>query len=112
MKIAFSSTGKDWESPIDPRFGRAEYFFVYNEDDAGLSRIDNRDVSAESHGAGPRTAQRLLENKIDVLVTGNGPGGNAASVLEKAGIAVYAGAGNMTVAGAYRAYKAGELSRV
>ncbi|MDD3094661.1 MAG: NifB/NifX family molybdenum-iron cluster-binding protein [Candidatus Neomarinimicrobiota bacterium] len=109
MKIAFSARGKEWEDAIDPRFGRSEYFLVYDEESQELSVIDNRDVVQEAHGAGPRTAQRLLDEKVSVLVTGNGPGGNAAGVLSRAGIKVYAGAGAMSIREAYQAYKAGKL---
>jgi predicted Fe-Mo cluster-binding NifX family protein len=43
------------------------------------------------------------------LITGNGPGGNAATVLEKTGIKILVGAGDMTAKEAYEAYQNGEL---
>lgn len=109
MRIAFSARGTGWEDPIDPRFGRSEYFLVYDEGKDELSVIDNRDIRNEAHGAGPRTSQRLLDGKVSVLITGNGPGGNAAGVLSRAGIKVYAGAGSMSIREAYEAYKSGKL---
>ena len=69
-----------------------------------LIHIDNRDSANDAHGAGPKTAQRLFEFNPDILITGNGPGGNAATVLEKAGIKIFIGAGEMTVKEAYDAY--------
>jgi predicted Fe-Mo cluster-binding NifX family protein len=111
MKIAFSSTGTQWEDPIDPRFGRAEYFLIYDEDKDITSFLDNTDVVNEAHGAGPRTAQRLTAEKADVLITGNGPGGNAAMVLQHAGIDVYIGAGGMSIKEAYSAYKEKMLTK-
>ena len=110
MKIAFSSTGTKWEDPVDPRFGRAEYFLIYDEENDSTSLIDNSDVIREAHGAGPRTAQRLSSEKADVLITGNGPGGNAAMVLQRAGIKVYTGAAGMSVKEAYKAFKEEELT--
>jgi predicted Fe-Mo cluster-binding NifX family protein len=110
MKIAISAKGTTWQDPVDPRFGRSEYFVVYDEKNDGLSFIDNRDVVREAHGAGPRTAQRLLDHQVDVLITGNGPGGNAAGVLSRAGIKVYADAGGMSVEEAYKAWKNNTLS--
>lgn len=109
MKIAFTTKGTTWDSPMDSRFGRADYLLFYDEEKNELSAIDNTDVSQVAHGAGPRTAQRLLEKKPAVLITGNGPGGNAATVLIQSGIKVITGAGNMTVKQAYDAYKKGEL---
>ena len=46
---------------------------------------------------------------MDVLITGNGPGGNAHEVLKNGNIKIYAGAGNMTLKEAYDAYKTGSL---
>lgn len=109
MKIVFTSKGTEWESQIDPRFGRTDYFFIYNEDKDEMSTVDNRAIAETAHGAGPQTAQKLFELKPDVLITGNGPGGNAARVLAQGNIKIYVGAGDMSVKDAYEAYKKGEL---
>ena len=109
MKIAFTTKGTEWESQMDPRFGRTPFILTYDEDTDSLSSIDNSAVEDVAHGAGPQTAQKLFDLKPDVLITGNGPGGNAATVLAKAGLKIYIGAGEMTVRAAYEAYKQGEL---
>jgi len=109
MKIAFTTKGITWDSPMDPRFGRADYLLILDEEKEEFFSVDNTDVAQVAHGAGPRTAQRLFEQKPDVLITGNGPGGNAATVLQQAKVKVYTGAGDMTVKQAYDAYKKGEL---
>lgn len=111
MKIAFTTKGTDWNSNMDPRFGRAEYLLVYDEDTDKLSSIDNTDVAGEAHGAGPRTAQRIFEFEPNILITGNGPGGNAGTVLKEAGIVSYIGAGDMTVKEAYEAFKNNTLNK-
>lgn len=110
MKIIFTAKGTEWESPIDPRFGRTEYFFIYDEDTNAIETYDNRSIENEAHGAGPKTSQKLAEYGADVLITGNGPGGNAASVLQQVGIKIVTGAGEMTVKEAYEAFKSGTLS--
>ena len=112
MRIAFTTKGTDWNSKMDPRFGRTEYFIVYDEVNKNFETLDNRDSSKDAHGAGPKTAQKLFELKADVLITGNGPGGNAGVVLEKASTEVYIGAGKMTVKEAYEAYKNNILKKV
>ena len=109
MKIAFTTKGTDWDSLIDPRFGRTEYLLVYDQEKNTFEHFDNRASKDEAHGAGPQTAQKLFDLNPDVLITGNGPGGNAARVLEKAEIKLYIGAGEMTVKEAYEAYNNGIL---
>ncbi len=110
MKIAFTAKGETWDSPMDPRFGRTEYLFVYDEEKDETSVYDNRAIEGETHGAGPKTAQKLAEYEAEVLITGNGPGGNAATVLQQVGVKVVTGAGEMTVKEAYEAWKNGSLS--
>ena len=112
MRIAFTTKGTTWDSKMDPRFGRTEYFLIYDEVSNELIHMDNRDSANDAHGVGPKSAQKLFELKADVLVTGNGPGGNAATVLEKAGLKIYVGAGDMTVKKAYDAYKNDSLKEV
>lgn len=109
MKIAFTTKGTGWDSLMDPRFGRTDYLLVYDPEKDSFSSFDNRNIEQEAHGAGPRTAQQLFELGADILITGNGPGGNAANALETAGIKIFIGAGNMTVKEAFDAYKENKL---
>ena len=111
MKLVFTTKGTDWDSPMDPRFGRTQFFFVYDEESEEILTHDNTAIEKEAHGAGPKTAQKLSEFGAKVLITGNGPGGNAAAVLEATGTEIYLGAGQMTVREAYDAYKKGELKK-
>lgn len=109
MKIAFTAKGTEWESEMDPRFGRTEFILVYDDEKDEFTSFDNREIENEAHGAGPKTSQKLFEMGPQVLITGNGPGGNAATVLEKAGIKIFVGAGQMSVKEAYEAYKNNNL---
>ncbi|MDX9696744.1 MAG: NifB/NifX family molybdenum-iron cluster-binding protein [Bacteroidales bacterium] len=109
MKIAFTTKGTEWDSLMDPRFGRTEFILVYDEEKKEFASFDNREIENEAHGAGPKTSQQLFEMGAQVLITGNGPGGNAAAVLEKAGVKALVGAGEMTVKQAYEAYKNNQL---
>jgi predicted Fe-Mo cluster-binding NifX family protein len=111
MKIAFTTKGITWDSQIDPRFGRTEYILVYDDLKNEFSHFDNRAIAEQAHGAGPQTAQKLFEFNPDVLITGNGAGGNAAAVLKKSGMQVYIGAGEMIVKEALEAYKKGLLKK-
>jgi len=110
MKIAFTAKGTDWKAEIDPRFGRTDYIVIYDDMTKELTSIDNRSVGDVAHGAGPQTAQKLFDLGPDILITGNGPGGNAATVLQKTQLKIFTGAGTMTVEAAYDAYKKGTLA--
>jgi predicted Fe-Mo cluster-binding NifX family protein len=109
MKIAFTAKGTTWDSRIDPRFSRTEYILVYDDIKNELTHFDNRAIADQAHGAGPQTAQKLFEFNPDILITGNGPGGNAATVLKKSGLKVYTGAAEMNVREALDAYNKGLL---
>ncbi len=111
MNIAFTTKGENWDSKMDPRFGRAAYFVILNEDTKELKVVDKSDIEQEAHGAGPKAVTKLAELKADVLITGNGPGGNAATIIEKLGIVCYIGAGEMSMQEAYDAYRNEKLNR-
>lgn len=109
MKIAFTTKGENWNSQIDPRFGRTEFILIYDDQTKELLSVDNREIQNEAHGAGPKTSQKIFNLAPDVLITGNGPGGNAATILEKANIKIFIGAGDMTVKEAFDAYNENNL---
>jgi len=111
MKIAFTTQGINWDSEMDERFGRTSFLVLFDEEQTDLSWIDNSAIQNEAHGAGPLTVQKLFEMNPDVLITGNGPGKNAAGLLENAGIKIYTGAGNMNVKKAYEAFKSNKLNK-
>lgn len=109
MKIAFTAKGTGWDDQMDARFGRAPYILILDTVTNDLLAVDNMANADAGHGAGPQTAQILFDNQVEALLTGNGPGGNAAVVLEKANIKVFTGAGEMNVGQAYEAFKNGQL---
>ncbi len=112
MKIVFTTKGTTWDSAMDSRFGRTEYFLIYDEEKDELTSYDNRAIENEAHGAGPKTAQKLMEFKTNILITGNGPGGNATTILKNTKVDIYIGAGNMTAKIAYEAYKNQKLEKI
>ncbi len=87
MKIAFSSTGKDMASALDPRFGRCAYFVFYDKETGDIEAVSNDGVSA-SGGAGIAAAQQIINNNVDVMITG-AVGPNAFNGLKASGIKVY-----------------------
>lgn len=87
-KIAFSTYGSDLSAELDPRFGRAQQFLVYDLAQQQFSMIQNQQARSASQGAGIQAAETIVRSGIDTLVTGHcGP--KAFKVLEAAGVAVY-----------------------
>ncbi len=111
MRIVFTAKGTEWDSDMDPRFGRTQYLLIYDDKTDDLVSFDNREIDKEAHGAGTKTSQRLFDLNPDVLITGNGPGGNAQSILERTKVEIYTGAGEMTVREAYEAFKNSKLPK-
>ncbi len=85
MKIIVSSKGNDISSNVDPRFGRASYFIVYDTSDNSFEVIDNTQNAQAAHGAGVQTAQMVVSHNPAVVVSGNfGP--QAFEILKAAGV--------------------------
>jgi len=61
MKIVVTASGPDLDSPVDPRFGRCQYFIFVDPDSLQFEAIENENVMA-SGGAGIQSAQ-FVTNK-------------------------------------------------
>jgi predicted Fe-Mo cluster-binding NifX family protein len=84
MKIAVSSTGKNMNSQLDPRFGRCAYYLAVDSDDMSFEVYPN-ESAAMGGGAGIQAAQFLASKGVQAVITGNcGP--NAVQILSAAGI--------------------------
>jgi len=89
MKVAISSSGKNLDSLIDPRFGRCPYFVIVETDDMSFEVFDN-DSIALGGGAGIQSAQFISSKGAKAVITGNcGP--NAVKTLSAAGVELYLG---------------------
>jgi predicted Fe-Mo cluster-binding NifX family protein len=71
MKIAISSQGKDLDSQVDPRFGRARYFIIYDTERDDFEVIDNGANVNAGQGAGIQAAQSVVSQQVDLVVSGN-----------------------------------------
>ena len=109
MKIAITTAGDTLQSQVDPRFGRALKFVIYNTDNNTHEIFDNHQDLNAVHGAGIQAAENVVRNGADALITGNcGP--NAYRVLSAAGVSVYTGFSG-TVFEAINALQKGELNK-
>lgn len=109
MKIAISADGKTNESILDVRFGRCEYFQIHNTDIKEVKVLKNLGKSANG-GAGIVAANQLVDEKVNVIITGNlGP--NAFEVMEKAEIKAYK-CENISMTDVLEKYKNNELEEI
>ncbi len=109
MKIVISAQGKDLDAPVDPRFGRAQSFIVYDLENDGFEYIDNTQNLNLPQGAGVQTAQCVANTGAKAVISGHiGP--KAYAALTQGQMDVYfASAG--TVGEAIEAYKNGLLQK-
>jgi len=110
MKIAVTATGATPESDVDPRFGRAKYFIIYDIDSGTWESRDNTVNLNAVQGAGIQAAKNVVDAGVQAVITGN-VGPRALSVLQKAAIPVYTGAQG-TVQDAVAAFSGGSLNAV
>ena len=106
MKIAVSSSGKDLDSQIDPRFGRCAYFVIVETDNMSFEAFDNENI-ALGGGAGIQSAQFVASKGAEMVITGNcGP--NAVQTLSAAHVEVFVGQSG-TVREAIERYTRGDI---
>ena len=109
MKIAISSTGKDLNSTVDPRFGRARFYIVINTETDAFSAHDNTQNLNALQGAGIQSAKNISDLGVQAVISGN-MGPKAFSTLHAAGIDIFTGASG-TVQDALDAFKDGSLHK-
>jgi len=107
MRIAITSTGRDLNSDLDPRFGRAEYFIIVDPETMDFEVVENSQNLDLPQGAGIQAGMTIADHQVDALITGHcGP--KAFKVLQSAGIQTMTGASGK-VADVIAKFKSGEL---
>ncbi|MEG6615059.1 NifB/NifX family molybdenum-iron cluster-binding protein [Peptococcaceae bacterium 1198_IL3148] len=87
MKIAISSLDESINSNLNPRFGRCEYFIIYDCDSGNFTAVENSG-RLSTGGAGIATAKMVADLGVKVIITGL-VGPKAFTALKAAGIKVY-----------------------
>jgi hypothetical protein len=62
MKIAITTSGIDLDAPVDPRFGRAKSFIIYDTDSGQWSVLDNAQNLNAAQGAGIQAATAVVKD--------------------------------------------------
>ncbi|MEF2145757.1 MAG: NifB/NifX family molybdenum-iron cluster-binding protein [Desulfovibrionaceae bacterium] len=109
MKIAISSEGPGLESKLDPRFGRATGFVLYDPQTKAHEYVSNEQNLSLPQGAGIQAAQHVAGTGAGVVITGH-MGPKAYLALERGNVQIYLG-GEGTVAKAIEDYEAGRLEK-
>ncbi len=110
MKIAVTATGDSLESKIDPRFGRAKFFIIYDLENDSFEVINNTQSLSLMKGAGIQSAQNVVSQDVKAVITGHiGP--KAYQVLEAAQVDVYLAPENKTVKEAIDDFKNNKLQK-
>ena len=107
MKVAITAQGTELSSPVDPRFGRAKMFVIYDLDTDQFDVVDNQQNLTAAQGAGIQAAESVARHAVDYVLTGHcGP--KAFRALDAAGVKVVAGLQG-SVQEAIDKFRAGEL---
>ena len=68
MKIAISAQGAEPSAPVDPRFGRAPQFVLYDTDTGQSELLSNDQAIGRAQGAGIQTARQIIDQKAEVVL--------------------------------------------
>ncbi len=89
MKILLTSSKASVETDLDPRFGRAPYFVIFDLETSQWQAHPNTACEA-AEGAGVHAAGLAIRLGAQAVVTGHcGP--KAMAILQKAGVRIYSG---------------------
>lgn len=86
MKVAVTCQTNNKSSAIEPRFGRSRYFAIIDTESGQYSFIENPNQN-EMSGAGIKTAQMIVDNGVELLLTGR-VGPKAKNVLDMAKVRI------------------------
>ncbi len=107
MKIVITSEGSGLNSRVDPRFGRAKFFVLFDTETGDVLSHDNAQNLNAPQGAGIQAAQAIARLGAEAVLTGH-VGPKAFTTLQAANIAVYTGASG-TVSEAVEQFKNNQL---
>ena len=110
MKILVTASSEDLKGQVDPRFGRAPYYVIFDSENPDAVRIIPNPNAASPSGAGIAAAQYVASQGVNIVVSGAfGP--NASSVLASAGIRMVSAPAGVSVIEAFEMAVQGKLTQ-
>ena len=85
MRVAITADVPDEKSPVSMIFGRCAYYGIYDTTANKLEFVPNPS-GMMARGAGVQAGQFLIEQGVQMVITGGMVGPNASMVLSQAGI--------------------------
>lgn len=102
MKIAIPSMGKDLNSSISRKLGRAPFIIIYDSTSGGYDFVENPGFKIQD-GSGLKSAKLILQNNLDILLVEEiGP--KAYSILMKENVEIHLLKSSRTVKSAIKEY--------
>lgn len=109
MKIAISAEGPTLQDVVDPRFGRAAGFVIYDTETKAFEYIDNGTAQTAAQGAGLMAVETVVEAGVKVVLSGYiGP--KALEALQAVGLGTVQDMDNRTVGDVIDEFEAGRLT--
>lgn len=110
MKIAICSNSQGIKSELAERFGRADYFVIYDLENQDVKTIENK-AKNEPSGAGGSAVRSLSKEDVEIiLVPELGP--KAMDAIKAFEIKAYAYTKGATVENAIEEFKLGKLEEL
>ena len=107
MKVAVTSQGRDLNSQVAPRFGRARYFLIVDTASGEFSVRDHAGYLETPHTAGMQAAGAIISLGVGAVITGSiGP--KAFATFQAGNVEVHT-VSSGTVEDAIEKLKAGRL---
>lgn len=106
MKICITSREASLDSEVDPRFGRCQFFVIYDTESFRSEFVGNQNKDGMG-GVGVQSGQLIADKGVEIVLTGN-VGPNAFKTLQAANVKVVTGVAGQ-VREAINKYTKGEL---
>ncbi|HNS81354.1 MAG TPA: NifB/NifX family molybdenum-iron cluster-binding protein [Kiritimatiellia bacterium] len=107
MKVVLTSMGDDLKAAMDPHFGRARKYILFDTETGEWAVHDNTPNLQAAQGAGIQAAEFVARLGAEAVISGH-VGPKAFRVLNSTGIGIYLKEGG-TINEAIEDFKKGEL---